>query len=129
MKYTVKDGCWTLAASKKITSAIGALKSVRQFVPQLTPWKWTTLLSNCILTIAALFERFWVQNYSEASKLHNCAARIITFSSYDSSFGPLVQKLGWDRLLIRRIKLLAIEMFKVYNNMAPEYLCQNEVHL
>ena len=62
-------------------------------------------------------------------KLHNCAARIITFSSYDSSFGPLVQKLEWDRLLIRRIKLLAIEMFKVYNNMAPEYLCQNEVHL
>ena len=48
-------------------------------------------------------------------KLHNCAARIITFSSYDSNFGPLVQKLEWDRLLIRRIKLLAIEMFKVYN--------------
>ena len=62
-------------------------------------------------------------------KLHNCAARIITFSSYDSSFGPLVRKLGWDRLLIRRIKLFAIEMFKVYNNMAPEYLYQNEVHL
>ena len=38
--------------------------------------------------------------------------------------GYLLQELGCNRLPIRRIKLLAIEMFKVYNNMAPEYLCQ-----
>ena len=43
--------------------------------------------------------------------------RIIAFSSYDSSSGPLLQELGWDGLSIRRIKLLAIEMFKVYNNI------------
>ena len=43
--------------------------------------------------------------------------RIITFSSYDSSSGPLLQELGWDGLSIRRINLLVIEMFKVYNNI------------
>ena len=49
--------------------------------------------------------------------------RIITFSSYDSSSGPLLQELGWDGLSIRRIKLLVTEIFKVYNNMATD-LCQ-----
>ena len=49
--------------------------------------------------------------------------RIVTFSSYDSSSGPLLQELGWDGLSIRRIKLLATEIFKVYNNMATD-LCQ-----
>ena len=39
--------------------------------------------------------------------------RIIAFSSYDSSSGPLLQELGWDGLSIRRIKLVVIEMFKV----------------
>ena len=57
-------------------------------------------------------------------KLQNPAARIITFSSFDSSFGPLLQELRWDGLSIRRMKLLPIEMFKVYNNVAPKYLCQ-----
>ena len=57
-------------------------------------------------------------------KLHNCAANTKTFSSYDSSFGPLLQVVGWDSLSISRIKLLAEEIFKGYNNMAPEYICQ-----
>ena len=55
-------------------------------------------------------------------KLQNRAARIITFSNFDSSSDPLLEKLEWDRLSIRRTKLLATEMFKVYNNQAPEYL-------
>ena len=66
----------------------------------------------------------WVQN--ELYSFTNCKttqrARIITFSSYDSTSSPLVQELGWDLLSIRRLKLFAIEMFKVCNNMAPEYL-------
>lgn len=57
-------------------------------------------------------------------KLHNCAANTKTFSSYDSSFGLLLQEVGWDSLSISRIKLLAVEIFKGYNNMAPEYICQ-----
>ena len=56
---------------------------------------------------------------------------IITFSSCDFSSGPLLQELGWDNLSVGRIMLyalllfiysfmlLAVEMFKVYNNMAP----------
>ena len=68
----------------------------------------------------------WVQN--ELYSFTNCKttqlARIITFSSYDSTSAPLLQELGCDLLSIRRIKNFAIEILKVCNNMAPEYLCQ-----
>ena len=54
-------------------------------------------------------------------KLQNRAARTITFSSYESNFDPLLQEIRWDRLSIRRIRLLAIEMFK--------YLCQKSLKM
>ena len=57
-------------------------------------------------------------------KLCNCAAKTKTFSSYDSTFGPLLQEVEWDSLSMSRIKLLAIDIFKGYKNMAPEYICQ-----
>ena len=57
-----------------------------------------------------------------------------TFASCDASSGPLLQKLGWDKPFHTQIrfKLVAIEMFKVYDNVAPKYLCQKffkRVHL
>ena len=74
------------------------------------------------------FSLVWVSLGSELAlklqKLQNRAAKIITFSSYDYSFGPLLQEVGWDSLSISRIKLLAVEIFKGYKNMAPEYICQ-----
>lgn len=57
-------------------------------------------------------------------KLCNCAAKTKTFSSYDSTFGPLLQEVEWDSLSMSRIKLLAIDIFNGYKNMAPEYRCQ-----
>ena len=54
-------------------------------------------------------------------KLQNRAAWIITFSSYESNSDPLLQEIRWDRLSIRRIRLLAIEMFK--------YLCQKSLKM
>ena len=47
-----------------------------------------------------------------------------SLSSYDSSSGPLLQELGWDGLSIRRIKLVVIEVFKVQQYVATEYVCQ-----
>ena len=83
----------------------------------------TTPLSNCTLTIV-VWEGLGSELAFKHQKLQNPAARIITFSSFHSSSSPLLQKLRWDGLSICRIKLLPIEMFKVYNNMVPKYLCQ-----
>ena len=57
-------------------------------------------------------------------KLQNRAARIITHATFDASSGPLLELLGWDRLSTRRNKLLAIEMYEVYNHLAPTYLLE-----
>ena len=97
---------------------------MRQFVPPLTL---KTIVNSYIQQYFDCYSvvwEVWVQN--ELYSFTNCQttqlARIITFSSYDSTSSPLVQELGWDLLSIRRLKLFAREMFKVCNNMAPEYL-------
>ena len=69
-------------------------------------------------TWIAVQKNNWVLGLGSELKL-----RIMTFSRYDSRPAPLPQELGWDGLSIRRIKLLATEIFKVYNNMATN-LCQ-----
>ena len=74
--------------------------------------------------------QYWTKfNYKDDNL--DCASTCIWYNShirienrpffYRSWF---LEELGWDRIFIRKIKLLAIEMFKVHNNMAPEYLCQ-----
>lgn len=78
--------------------------------------------------LGRFFSLVWESLGSELAvklpKLCNCAANTKTFSSYDYSFGPLLHEVGWDSLSISRIKLLAVEIFKGYKNMAPEYICQ-----
>ena len=56
-------------------------------------------------------------------KLQNCAIRVITKSSYDTSSRFLLNSLGWDNLSVRRAKQKAILMYKGINNLAPAYLC------
>ena len=65
--------------------------------------------------------------------LQNRAARIITKSSYDYPSDELFVQLRWHELERQRSSKKAIMMFKVLNNLAPEYLtdlfCRtNQVH-
>ena len=54
---------------------------------------------------------------NKLQKLQYCAARvIITKSRYDASAGPLLNMLGWDRVLISLIKQKAVVMSKTLNN-------------
>ena len=74
--------------------------------------------------------QYWTKfNYKDDNL--DCASTCIWYNSHirieNRPFfyrSWLLEELGWDRIFIRKIKLLAIEMFKVHNNMAPEYLCQ-----
>ena len=71
-----------------------------------------------------VWEGLGIDLTDKLQKLHNREARIITHSPFDASSGPLLESLGWDRLSTRRSKLLAVEMFKVYNNLAPPCLLE-----
>ena len=57
-------------------------------------------------------------------KLQNRAARILTFSSYETRSRFLLDELGWERLENIRHKQLAMMMYKIYNNLSPSYLRQ-----
>ena len=68
----------------------------------------------------------WIFQYCEASFVSQGTWIAVQKNNWVLGLGSkltLLQELGWDGLSIRRIKLVATEIFKVYNNMATD-LCQ-----
>ena len=55
-------------------------------------------------------------------KLQNRAARITTFSNYDSNTDQLFRVLNWNKLNHQRDVRKAIMMYKAVNNQTPDYL-------
>ena len=99
--------------SKKISSAIGALKRIRPYISERTALQiyqvlilphfdnCSSIWGDCNLTLS-----------DKRQKLQNRAARAITRSNYDTSATFLLDLLNWDDLITRRQKLKAILMFK-----------------
>ena len=56
-------------------------------------------------------------------KLQNCAARIITNSSFDAPSRPLIEGLGWKTIEELISYESTIMVFKSVNELAPRYLC------
>ena len=61
-------------------------------------------------------------SYCSPVLLQNRAARIVTFSGYGNCSGDLLDELGWEKLEIKRLKQLAVMMYKVHNNLSPPYV-------
>ena len=109
--------------SKKISSAIGALKRIRPYISKRTALQiyqalilphfdyCSSVWGDCNLTLS-----------DKLQKLQNRAARAITRSNYDTSATFLLNLLNWDDLTTRRQKLKAILMFKTINGLTPAYL-------
>ena len=58
-------------------------------------------------------------------KLQNHAARVITFSNYDQStdeFIQLLRMVNWVKLDRQRLVDKSVMMYKIVNNMVPDYL-------
>ena len=55
-------------------------------------------------------------------KLQNRAARILTFSSYDTSADPIFELLNWKRLNTQRQIQVATMVYKSIHGLAPDYL-------
>ena len=109
----------------KISSSIGALKHIRSHVPMtLLLTMYNSLIQPQFDYCSVVWEGLGINLTDKLQKLQNGAARIITHSPSNASSGPLLESLGWDRLSTRRSKLLAVEMFKVYNNLVPPCLLE-----
>jgi len=53
----------------------------------------------------------------------NRAARVLTYSSYDTNADQLIHSLGLKKLDTQRKIQKAIQVYKALNNLAPQYLC------
>ena len=109
--------------SKKISSAIGALKRIRPFITIDVANKiYKAIIQPHIDYCSTVWDRLGSTLLDKIQKLQNRAARIVTQSNYYTSASSLVEELGWDNVSTRRKKQKAILMFKTLNNSAPEYL-------
>ena len=110
--------------SKKISSAIGALKRRRPYISKRTALQ---IYQALILPHFDYCSSVWGDcNLTLSDKLQkpqNRAARAITRSNHDTSATFLLNLLNWDDLSTRRQKLKAIIlMFKTINGLTPAYL-------
>ena len=109
--------------SKTIAAGISAIKRCRACLPNETlillfnavvkpHFDYCDIVwGNCSNTLA-----------SKLQKLQNRAARILTYSSYDTPTDTVLKKLGWSKLHRQRDYHLADMVFKSINGLAPTYL-------
>ena len=117
---------WTIhieKIAKKIASGIGAIKRCRPFVN-------LTILETVFNALVQPYFNYCSDVWGHCNKslsnklqkLQNRAARILTFSSYDSSADPLFERLNWKRLDIQRQIQLITMVYKSIHGLAPNYL-------
>lgn len=108
---------------KKVSSAIGALKRVRPFISKETAIQiYNALIMPHFDYCSPVWDCLSGYLSDKLQKLQNRAARIITKLPFNTSLNHLLSTLDWERLSLRREKQKAIMMYKIINNLAPEYL-------
>ena len=109
--------------SKKIASAIGALKRIRSYVTTDTAIQvYRALIQPYFDYCCSVWDGLNQTLNCKIQKLQNRAARIVMRASYNASAGALFDVLHWDNLSMRRKKSKANLMFKILNGEAPTYL-------
>ena len=112
--------------SKKISSAIGALKRVRTFISESTALQiYQALILRHFDYCSSVWNELDVNFSNKLQKLQNRTARVITRSSYEASVSFLLSGLLWDNLSTRRKKAYGERcqlMFKRIKRVSPKYL-------
>ena len=109
--------------SKKVSSAIGALKRVRPFIPtDVAVQIYNALILPHFDYCSPVWDGMSGCLSDKLQKLQNRAARVITQSPFDTSSNLLVAMLRWEKLSLRRKKQKALIMYKTLNELAPDYL-------
>ena len=109
--------------SKKVSSAIGALKRVRPFFPtDVAVQIYNALILPHFDYCSPVWDGLSGCLSNKLQKLQNRAARVITQSPFDTSSNLLLAMLKWEKLSLRRKKQKALIMYKTLNELAPDYL-------
>ena len=108
--------------SKKVSSAIGALKRVRPFIPtDVAVQIYNALILPHFDYCSPVWDGMSGCLSDKLQKLQNRAARVITQSPFDTSSNLLLAMLRWEKLSLRRKKQKALIMYKTLNELAPDF--------
>ena len=111
--------------SKRVSSALSALRQICRYVPQETL---ITIYNALIKPLFDYCDAVWgnlnCTLKARLQKLQNRAGRIITRKGYEERSLNIRKQLGWDDLETTRHKDIAIFMYKTLNELAPSYLSE-----
>ena len=109
--------------SKKIASGIGALKRMRPFVPSSTlKYIYSSVIQPHFDYCCVVWDNCSKSSADELQKLQNRAARILTFSNYDTNADLLIKRIGWRKLDSQRKIQKVTMIYKSLNGLNPDYL-------
>ena len=101
------------------------LKRIGKFLPKLQK---LTIFHSFILSNFNFCPMAWhfcsQSNTKKIEKIQERALRFI-YGDYDSSYSELLDKIGLPTLHVRRLRTMAIETFKILNDLAPP--CLNDL--
>ena len=100
---TIEDklswNCHIKKLTKKIARGIGAMIRVRHLVPQATLHLiYQALIQPHFDYCSTVWGTCGVTLQDKHKKLHNRAARVLTFLNYNADVGQLLEILGWKNL-------------------------------
>jgi hypothetical protein len=105
---------------KKVTSAIGAMRRIRDFVDRETLSSiYNALVRPHFDYCSEVWDTLGVGLSRRLQKQQNRAARIIMNLRYNTPSIEAINALGWELLEIRRAKYKVKQMYKVLNDLAP----------
>ena len=120
--------CHINELSKKIASGISAIKRIRYSVPYKTLLSiYNSLVQPHLDYCSSVWGSCSKSLSQKLQKLQNRAARVITFSNYDRNTDELLRMVNWVKLDRQRLVDKSIMMYKIVNNMVPEYLSSHFV--
>ena len=120
--------CHINELSKKIASGISAIKRVRYSVPYKTLLSiYNSLVQPHLDYCSSMWGSCSKSLSHKLQKLQNRAAYVITFSNYDQSTDELLRMVNWVKLDRQRFVDKSIMMYKIVNNMVPDYLISHFV--
>ena len=128
------DSLYILELIEKITQALKMIRRVSSFMSrQNLLLIYHSLVEQRLNYCSEVWDTLSDGLSQKLQKLQNRAARIITKSAYDASSSELLVELRWRALAHERRTKKGIMMYKVLNNLAPEYLKDlfretNQVH-
>ena len=118
---------WTnhidILIAKRVSSGIGAIKRIRDFVDRDTLISvYNALIRPHFDYCSEVWDTLGNGLSNRLQKLQNRAARVVLCISNDIPGSEALDMLGWEPLETRRAKTKALHMYKVLNGLAPSSL-------